>query len=44
MSSTIVDKIENKIRDYKKGEDYELIVDQEKKLFIVANEELKKFC
>lgn len=42
--NNIVDKIESKIRDYKKGKDYEFVADQEKKIFIVTNEELKKTC
>jgi hypothetical protein len=40
----VIYKIESKISEYKKEEDYKLITSQEKKTYTIFNEELKKLC
>ena len=42
--NNIVDKLESKIKDYKKEKDYKFIANQEKKVFIITNKELKEAC
>ena len=42
--NNIVDKVESKIKDYKKEKDYKFIANQEKKVFIITNKELKEVC